>query len=566
MTKKRRHAEQGQYYARLLTIFRNSAAFMPLVMIPFGLLVRAEHLNSDFYTNDLTFASIVVVYSFFSLLYFYLLKTRKGKMPYLPFMIVFHILTLLYVLFVSGFLSAFLSVWIVLMISTDMFYGSRGFFASFTGLCIAGVLSLIVRPEMPMTERIEIVQGSIVVGIIGYVIARIRGVTDRERTALARTREQESFQRERLLALVNSMGDAVVTTTEEGTIKVYNAALLSLLDTNASLVGKNIDEVLQLRDRNNKPVKILDDARALRKVFSRTDLTHGFGESEKMRLYINIAPIKPGYQSHAERGFIFIMRDITKEKTLEEERDEFISVVSHELRTPVAIAEGNLSNIMLLQERGATKELLMHAAADAHEQIMYLAKMINDLGTLSRAERGIDAQGTEEIDTNQLLAELYQTYLPEAKKKGLNLDLDVTARLPHVRTSRLYLEEILQNFVTNALKYTKEGAVTIIGHKTAEGKVYIGVKDNGIGISKSDQRHIFEKFYRSEDYRTRESSGTGLGLYISKKLADKMNIAIKFESRLNHGSTFSLTLSTNETKATSATSSKSQVTGQAARQ
>ncbi len=562
MSKKRRHSEQGQYYTRLLSIFRNSAAFMPLVMIPFGLLVRAKQLNSDFYSNDLTFAAITITYSVVSLLYFYLLKTRKGKIPYLPFMIVFHILTLLYVLFVSGFLSAFLSVWIVLMISTDMFYGSKGFFASFAGLCIAGILSLVVRPDMPMTERIEILQGSIVVGIIGYVIARIRSITDRERTVLARTREQESFQRERLLALVNSMGDAVVTTNEEGTIKVYNAALLSLLDTNTSLVGRNIDDVLQLRDRSDKPVKILEDAQALRKVFSRTDLTHGFGDEEKMRLYINIAPIKPGYQSHAERGFIFIMRDITKEKTLEEERDEFISVVSHELRTPIAIAEGNLSNIMLLQERGASKELLQHAAADAHEQIMYLAKMINDLGTLSRAERGINAQGTEEIDTNQLLSELYQTYLPEAKKKGLSIDLDVAARLPHVRTSRLYLEEILQNFMTNALKYTKEGSVTIIGHKTADGKVYIGVKDNGIGISKSDQRHIFEKFYRSEDYRTRESSGTGLGLYISKKLADKMNIAIKFESRLNHGSTFSLTLGANN----AATSSKNQTTAPAARQ
>ena len=70
--------------------------------------------------------------------------------------------------------------------------------------------------------------------------------------------------------------------------------------------------------------------------------------------------------------------------------------------------------------------------------------------------------------------------------------------------------------------------------------VYLAVKDTGIGISKSDQRHIFEKFYRSEDYRTRESNGTGLGLYITKKLAEKMNLSVHFESRLNHGSTFSI--------------------------
>jgi signal transduction histidine kinase len=134
---------------------------------------------------------------------------------------------------------------------------------------------------------------------------------------------------------------------------------------------------------------------------------------------------------------------------------------------------------------------------------------------------------------------MYRTYLPEAEKKNLKLDLDVTTNLPAVRTSRLYLEEIMQNFITNAIKYTKIGGVTLSGHQTKEG-VVVAIKDTGIGISKSDQRHIFEKFYRSEDYRTRESSGTGLGLYISKKLAEKMNITIKFESRLNHGSTFIL--------------------------
>jgi PAS domain S-box-containing protein len=531
---------QNQYYLRLIAIFRNAAAFMPLVMIPFGLGVKAHYLNSDFYTSDSIFGLIVGIYSVISISYFYLLKKRGAEgIPYLPYMIVFHLLTLLFVLFVSGFLSAFLSVWIILMISTDMFYGSRGFFLSFIVLCIAGALSMFVHPNMPFNERVEVLQGAIVVGILGYIIARIRSITDRERSALAKTREQESFQRERLLALVNSMGDAVITTDEDGTVRVYNAALLSLLDTNANLAGRNIDELLKLHNRQNKRVRIMDDARTFRKIFSRTDLNYSFNNDESIRLYINVAPIRPGYQSKTERGFIFILRDITKEKTLEDERDEFISVVSHELRTPIAIAEGNLSNITLLQERGADKEILAHAVKDAHEQVLYLAKMINDLSTLSRAERGIDKSGTEDIDIVELLGNMYRTYLPEAEKKNLKLDLDVTTNLPAVRTSRLYLEEIMQNFITNAIKYTKIGGVTLSGHQTKEG-VVVAIKDTGIGISKSDQRHIFEKFYRSEDYRTRESSGTGLGLYISKKLAEKMNITIKFESRLNHGSTFIL--------------------------
>jgi signal transduction histidine kinase len=105
----------------------------------------------------------------------------------------------------------------------------------------------------------------------------------------------------------------------------------------------------------------------------------------------------------------------------------------------------------------------------------------------------------------------------------------------------LYLEEILQNFITNAIKYTQKGSVTLRIRKTREG-VHFAVKDSGIGISKADQKRIFEKFYRSEDYRTRESSGTGLGLYVVQKLSHKLSTTIEVSSQLNHGSEFSFTL------------------------
>lgn len=531
--------KSSQHYTRLLSLFRNAAALLPFVMIPFGLLVRNDTLSNDFYTNDTVFATISITCCLFSLAYFCLLKFMPARLPHAFFMIVFHVLTMLFVLFVSGFLTTFLSIWIILMIGAEMLYKGRGYLLSLAALMLTAALSFVIHPDLLGNQKLEIAQGTIIVAIIGYAIAKIRSTTERERLALQRTREQESFQRERLLALVNSMGDAVVTTTEDGTIKVYNAALISLLDTNANLSGKNLDQVLNLCNRSKKPVSILQDAQAIGKLFSRTDLMHKFNEDEYMRLYINVAPIRPGYQSHAESGFIFIIRDITKEKTLEEERDEFISVVSHELRTPVAIAEGNLSNIQLLHERGASPEMIKHAIIDSHEQIVYLSKIINDLGTLSRAERGINAEGTELIDTKEFLTEMFRTYAPQAQKKKLHLNLDLSSQLSPIQSSRLYLEEILQNFITNAIKYTQHGSVTIIGHDTSKG-VYMAVKDTGIGMSKSDQRHMFEKFYRSEDYRTRESSGTGLGLYISQKLASKLNIEIKFETRLNHGSTFSI--------------------------
>lgn len=526
---------------RLSAILQRLPAFLPFAMIAFGFLTRAHLLDSRLYNGDNAFAIVVELYIIASLLYLY--KARQAphkKTIEWPYLIVFHLLTALFILLVTGFTSAFPAVWILLLISTMLTYGYLGGLLSFISLAACGAVYVAIYPILQYPIVLAVIQEVLILGLVGYFLAFIILSAIRDRLALDRVRSQENFQRERLLALVNSMGDAVVTTNDQGNINVYNAAFLNLLDTNGNLVGKPIDEVLHTVDQADKRVNLLADAQAMQKVFSRTDLSHRFNADENIRLYINVAPIHAEYQTKGERGYIFIIRDITKEKTLEEERDEFIAIIGHELRTPVTIVEGSLSNLQLLQQRGAPAAILQQTMAEAHEQTLYLAKLINDLALLSRAERGVNANGMDEVNATILLTDMYKHYLPRAQKGGVRLDLDLSPHLPLVRTSRTYVEEILQNLVDNALKYTPDGGtVTLIGRHTRQG-VYIGVKDTGIGISKTDQKHIFNKFYRSEDYRTRESTGTGLGLYISQKLAEKLGLRIAFESRLNHGSLFGL--------------------------
>ena len=176
----------------------------------------------------------------------------------------------------------------------------------------------------------------------------------------------------------------------------------------------------------------------------------------------------------------------------------------------------------------------------AHEQVLFLAKMVNDLSTLSRAERGV-ADEAEEIDVADLAHSLYNEYAPQAQSKNLQFNLELDPQLGKVSASPLYLKELLQNFITNAIKYTKEGSVTVRIKKEGTA-LHFAVIDTGIGISKSDQSHVFEKFWRSEDYRTRETGGTGLGLYVTRKLAKKLSTTVDMSSRLNHGSVFSFTL------------------------
>ena len=351
------------------------------------------------------------------------------------------------------------------------------------------------------------------------------------------------FEHDRTSTILNNLTDAILSTDAKGIIRLYNAATLNLLDTNGSLEGQHIDDVLPLKDQNGVAVTMSQAFEAAKSAVTRDDLEFTFTDGEAMRLELIYAPIRSSFssikQAEAHEGYVLIMRDVTKAKSLEEERDEFISVVSHELRTPVTIMEGSLSNLQLmLAKKGAalTKTHTLNAVKMAHDQVLYLAKMINDLSTLSRAERGI-ADTPEEINVEELMHKMHNAYHHEARQKKLHLNLDLGAHLGSVIASRLYLEELLQNFITNALKYTHDGTITISAH-AANSKVTFKVKDSGIGISKLDQAKIFEKFYRSEDYRTRETSGTGLGLYVAAKLAKKLGTKIQLESRLNHGSTF----------------------------
>lgn len=519
-------------------ILGHSAGALPLVMIPFGVLVRFGLLDDRYYHSDMAFLAIVSAYSVMSLIYLWMaINNRQSRLTDALFLVVFHTLALLFVLFVSGFLSAFLAVWILLLVSSDIRFGQKGFLFSFIGLATAGILLILLYPQTPVNERLEIAQGVIIVGAIGYVIARIRSATINEKAAAAQTKKQEVYQRERLLALVNSMGDAVIATDQTGQIKVYNSTLLNLLDTNVNLENKPLDSILKLYDDSGNKVDIFNEANEKQSVFSRTDLTYKFANEDQIKLYINVAPILPNYQSSEEKGFIFILRDITKEKTLEEQRDEFVSVVSHELRTPVTIAEGNLSNIQFLIENGkADEQMISKAAKDAHEQIVYLAGLVNDLSTLAKAERGTGGE-IEQIDVNAMLKTIHETYSKQADAKELSFKLNAPEELPQILTNRLYLQEILQNLITNAIKYTQKGGVELSAHADSA-SLLISIKDTGIGIGNADKRKIFQKFYRSEDYRTRETSGTGLGLYVCKKLCETLGYKLTFESELNKGSEF----------------------------
>ena len=355
----------------------------------------------------------------------------------------------------------------------------------------------------------------------------------------ARRIHRTSVEHEQLTSLINSMADGVIAVDNHMKIVTSNGAALNILDVNSTLIGRRLREILRPNDKNNQPIDIEEMVENTKVPVSNRDLVLKYSDGSQINLYLSIAPVHLGYGRNGRRGFVLLMRDITHEKSLEEERDEFISVVSHELRTPIAITEGNISNAQYITEKTGDMEQVKTALSQAHDQIMFLADMINDLATLSRAERGKLVVDIQTIDTNALLRTLAETYSKDAKAKKLELKIDIDGKLPALLSSELYVREVLQNFITNAIKYTEAGSVTIGAHAKGRG-ISFTVSDTGIGISKGDQEKIFDKFFRSEDYRTRKNNGTGLGLYVTMKLARLIHAEIDVKSELNKGSVFTI--------------------------
>lgn len=524
---------------RTAQIMRLAGVITPILLFIYGIFIHYKLVDTSHYAGDLPFLILMIPWVLYGL-YQFVLPSRTWQASAIRFS-VFHVFAGFYLIYISGFATPFAITWVLLFLAVYAYFGNFGLRISVFAFLLIGELDIIAHPgnsTIVITNSLMMF-AVLVVGLTAVAIARVQEIDGAE---FARTKALESLQRDRVITIINNLADAVMSTDENGVIRVYNAACLNLLDTNASLNGQPIDEVVKLFE-DKKQLSMLQLLHESSGVVVRDDLTMTL-EDEVVRLEVTYSPIRNNYRGRRRKpkdGFIIILRDITKAKSLEEERDEFISVVSHELRTPITITEGTISNVQLMMERGkADAKVLNDALAMAHEQVLYLSKMVNDLSTLSRAERGV-ADAPEEIEVRSLIDDLYHEYAPQAQARHLHFDLDLDSHLGQVTASRLYLKELLQNFITNSIKYTKEGSITLVVRRSND-TISFEVKDTGIGISRSDQTKIFTKFYRSEDYRTRETSGTGLGLYVAAKLAKKLGTKITMKSRLNHGSSFSITL------------------------
>jgi two-component system phosphate regulon sensor histidine kinase PhoR len=227
-------------------------------------------------------------------------------------------------------------------------------------------------------------------------------------------------------------------------------------------------------------------------------------------------------------------------KKLDVEKDRFISIAAHELKTPMTAISGFaqlLKNEKIIEDKERREKYLKII----EEEIKRLAKLVTDVLDLSRIDLGTIKVFVEEVNVKEILNEVKDEMEEWAKEKGLYLNTKIDEKVSTIFTDREKLKRILVNLVSNGIKYTEKGGVTIEAVKEKD-KVRFCVCDTGIGIPKEHFKKIFTRFYQVASPHTRKVTGSGLGLSICKELVELLGGRIWFESKLGKGSKFYFTL------------------------
>jgi two-component system phosphate regulon sensor histidine kinase PhoR len=232
------------------------------------------------------------------------------------------------------------------------------------------------------------------------------------------------------------------------------------------------------------------------------------------------------------------MHDQTEIERVEKTRRDFIANVSHELRTPLTSIQGYAETVL---EHEQLTDTATEFVEIIRKNAMRMARLTEDLLVLARVESGERNFKLESATPQELLEEAVQTFQEIADSRGIELAVMNTAT-SSVLVDRDAIHQVFGNLIDNAMKYGEEGRKILVGACETQDGVQFYVRDFGAGIPSEHLPRLFERFYRVDKARSRESGGTGLGLAIAKHVVRAHGGMIKAESELNHGSTFYFTL------------------------
>ena len=358
---------------------------------------------------------------------------------------------------------------------------------------------------------------------IGKVAAALDKTTRRVEESYDRV---QTSQRE-LETLLNSMQDAVVAVDAEGRIQWANRSMDRLLQRAPRLNSPLIDSV-----RDPDFLAAIQGAAREQAVTSARSNTIAAGRT----FDVTAAPMPGG-------GAVAVLRDLTETERMEKSRRDFIANVSHELRTPLTSIQGYTETLLDSPiEDNHVREFLEIIRKNGAR----MSRLTEDLLTLARVESGEQRFGIQQVSTEELLQDARESFREVARTYGVDLVIENSVPESRVNADREAIHQIFSNLIENALKYAASGKRIILGARATTAGVEFYVTDFGPGISSEHLPRLFERFYRVDKARSRESGGTGLGLAIAKHIVLAHGGTIRAESELNHGSSFLFSLTAPE--------------------
>jgi len=353
-------------------------------------------------------------------------------------------------------------------------------------------------------------------------IAHVASALDRTARKLEDGFRSVESSRQTLETLLNSMQEAVIAVAEDGRVLWANQRMERLLPS-----GVRRGEPLVQSARDPEVLRAVQTASE-----SRDIVVARAAKIFSGRIFdVTAAPMPGG-------GVVAVMHDQTEIERVEKTRRDFIANVSHELRTPLTSIQGYAETVLENEELGpSAREFLEIIRKNA----LRMSRLTEDLLVLARVESGERDFKLQSATAQELLEEAVQTFQEIADSRGIELAVMNTAS-SSVLVDRDAIHQVFGNLIDNAMKYGEDGRKILIGACDAEEGVEFFVRDFGAGIPSEHLPRLFERFYRVDKARSRESGGTGLGLAIAKHVIRAHGGTIKAESELNHGATFYFTL------------------------
>lgn len=371
---------------------------------------------------------------------------------------------------------------------------------------------------------------------------------------------QAEADRQRLELIISSMAEGLLITNEQGTITLLNYSAQHLLAQAQHAIQQDVplrtlaaaSDIEWLRTLSG----IIDQALAGQTVMNQELIAGESGENVPLTLSISAAPIENTNDPLSpSSGVVAVLNDVTSQKQVEKLKDEFVSIVSHELRTPLTAIKGYTQHLTRRIERRLRRTRLetshpnitdqpetldLRSLAIVQSQAEHLERIVNDLLDLSRVQWGRLNLSYNSFFLVDVLTDCVRSAQASAEQHSIYLDiqsLDTSVIADQAR-----ITQVIGNILDNAIKYSPHGGHITVRLEEFAGDYRISVIDEGIGINPEYLDHIFERFYRVRNKASRQYSGIGLGLYVTKAIVEGHGGHIEVSNNQGIGSTFSFTL------------------------